>query len=136
MKRVSEGPSYGLAHTSQLNGAVAQVVRDPAAANPELVVYGQENLDPKYYVAAKAILASDKKLVPSFHGRRVISLLPDGKLRLQADGKTMWSIFSARVFQPQAELVTMLLDRLPKAREIHVAGIGAVRLVYDGSPSA
>lgn len=123
--------SYGLAAASQLGGAVAKVIRDPSADEPEIVVLADEQLTHVSYLNARYVLTLDKRAVPSLTSRRVWTIMPDGLIKLETAGQTQWRKLNLVYGNLQETAVPNMRRREPNARVIDVDGIGKVRLVFD-----
>jgi topoisomerase IA-like protein len=123
--------AVGLAHGSQLRGADAQIIRDPGGAYPEMIVLDEDRFTDEAYHLAKAVLLKDKRLVPNVTAQRVISLLPERRLRLETAGKTQWATHSFTSCSITTTTSTAIRVRMVGAREINVEGIGSLKLVFD-----
>jgi hypothetical protein len=79
---------------------------------------------------ANYLLAKDIKFVPQASSRRVLSILANGQLRLDADGKTKWARNSVQVQRASANAAE-LHRRAAGAKMITLDGIGKAKLVFD-----
>lgn len=127
--------SMAIAPAAQLGGGIAVAVRDPDAAYRKLVVFSQEAVlaakDDGLYLAARDLFAFDEKAAPGATGRRVLTLYPDLKVRLDAGGKVMWARMRFKVVNPSHTAIPEMVRRGQSGRELNVEGIGKVRLVFD-----
>jgi hypothetical protein len=95
------------------------------------VILADEQLTERLYVVARSLLTRDKLEVPVASGRRVISLMPDLLMRLDADGHTKWRRSDMVLGNITNTVIPEMRRRQHGARDFHVEGVGHVKLVFD-----
>jgi hypothetical protein len=125
--------SYGLAPKSKLDDAVLRLVRDAHAEPAQLIVMSRDDLTPQVYILGRHLMLNDIRLFPNPSGRRTVTVFRDQRVRIDEAGVTHWTNVRLTAGNASPDLLSSLLTRERHAKEIHVEGIGPVKLLVDAT---
>lgn len=124
-------PAYALVPGELPGGALAQIERDSNADYPRLIILSDRHLDPDVLVQARAALFRDEMEVPDAPQRRVLTLTPQGNIRVQVGSRAVAPDrpLEIKQFGSKKPRIDKLLARLRTAAQRELPGLGAARVV-------
>lgn len=125
--------SYGIAPAAAMDSGIAKIVRDPNGEHQTLVVFSEGHLTERLYLFARSAILFDRSVEPVPTSRRVITIFPDERLRLDADGATKWTVLRASFAAVGNSFANAVAASRSKAKTIHVDGLGPVTLLHDAN---
>jgi hypothetical protein len=93
-QRGSRSTAILLASEPLPDGAIAQVIRDPAATEPRLLVVSAESLDDEVLALATYILRQSEINTPDVRARREITIWRDRRYRVDEAGPVREGAFN------------------------------------------
>ena len=132
-KIMSEGgPVYAVVDGPLGENVLAQVIRDPSAPDPQLIVLSEASVDDEVIRFAGLAWLDDAMNQPEIAERRVLSLMGDQRIKLETPAGVSWRDFAPKTAnraEDQSSQTRQLLARAAKAPKVEVNGVGQVRIV-------
>ena len=134
---VDEGRTGAVGHTGSDGSTPAtRITRHGAwgvSYAQTLVVFSEGHLTERLYLFARSAILFDRSVEPVPTSRRVITIFPDERLRLDADGATKWTVLRASFAAVGNSFANAVAASRSKAKTIHVDGLGPVTLLHDAN---
>ena len=127
---VSQGPApVAVVAGPLVGGAIAQVVRDPHAARPRLIVLPANTSNDRPLADADEALTLSEVRTPHVAERMVITLWGDGRYHVQVGDSGVTGIIHTTYFgEPRTDFVPEVLAGAARSPVVDVSGVGPARL--------